>query len=380
MKDKEKLSIDKLLDEREKLNFKLLELEEKKKQEIEQLRDEIAKLKLELVRTKRLLESKEKEAEVERKKTKTVIEKVYVPVRDERETRYWELKFEELKESYEEKIEEKEKKISKLEGTIQDLNNKLYELKLQISEFENVLQKLKDTINSIVSKNFHTQVELYRKFSSGVFSKLKNYLSTIDILTGLVTRKVRDKKIKNYANIASGQTKKIVELFDKINIHLFPPHKLELAPLSINEIVEIVLKEIDIDMQKIKIKTALAPQLPKIRADARWLKKALYNIIVNAIEAINENKDKAGEITISTEERDGNVVVNISDTGCGIDENLHYNLFTPFFTTKKSNIGLGLFISKIILLAHQGDIEIYSTKGKGTMVIIQIPSIIVKND
>jgi len=375
MENKEKLSIDKLLDEREKLNFKLLELEEKKKQEIEQLKDEIAKLKLELLRAKHLLESKEKEVEEEKKKTKTVIEKVYVPVRDERETKYWELKFEELKEEYENKINEKEKKISELENITRDLNNKLYELKLQVSEFENILQKLKNTINNIIYKNFYTQVELYKRFTSGVLSKLKNYLSTINILTDLATKKVKDKKIKNYVNIAAEQTKKITELFDKINIHLFPPYKLELMPSQVNDIVEAAIKEIDIDPQKIKIKTTLAQQIPKVNVDARWIKKALHNILINAVEAINENKDKTGEIAISTEEKDGNVAICVSDNGCGIDENLHYSLFTPFFTTKKDNIGLGLFISKIILHAHQGNIEIYSTKGKGTTVIIQIPSI-----
>ena len=95
------------------------------------------------------------------------------------------------------------------------------------------------------------------------------------------------------------------------------------------------------------------------------------NLLSNASQAIS-NK---GEITITTKQDGDNIIIDIQDTGCGIDEKYMDNIFDPFFTTKEvgKGTGLGLSISYNIVKKHKGDITVKSEKGKGTTFTITLP-------
>lgn len=101
------------------------------------------------------------------------------------------------------------------------------------------------------------------------------------------------------------------------------------------------------------------------------LAQVFANIIVNAAQAI----EKQGVITIKTYEQNGNAVINISDTGCGMTKETMDNIFNPFFTTKEAGrgTGLGLSITHQIIEKHKGDIRVKSEVGKGTSFEIYLP-------
>ena len=99
--------------------------------------------------------------------------------------------------------------------------------------------------------------------------------------------------------------------------------------------------------------------------DPNKISQVFLNIIINAVPAI---KDK-GTITIATEGKDENVLIKITDTGCGISKENIAKIFNPFFTSK-GGTGLGLYVSKNIVENAGGKISVESTPGSGTTFTI----------
>ncbi|MFN4196933.1 MAG: sensor histidine kinase [Caldimicrobium sp.] len=95
-------------------------------------------------------------------------------------------------------------------------------------------------------------------------------------------------------------------------------------------------------------------QVKTLWGDPFWIKKALENLIKNSLQVIDEN----GIIKIHLREENGSYVAEIYDNGKPISEELKKNIFEPFFTTKKEGFGLGLYLVKKIIEAHNGKVEI----------------------
>jgi len=101
------------------------------------------------------------------------------------------------------------------------------------------------------------------------------------------------------------------------------------------------------------------------------LGQVFINLLVNAAHAIDER----GEITVSTRQENKWIFVAISDTGCGIPEDIRQHIFEPFFTTKEigKGTGLGLSICQDLIRKHGGEIDVVSEIGKGTTFTVSIP-------
>ena len=108
----------------------------------------------------------------------------------------------------------------------------------------------------------------------------------------------------------------------------------------------------------------------KLLANPTEISQVFLNILINASQAI---KDK-GTVMLSTWEDSKNVYAKISDTGCGIAQEILPKIFDPFFTTRKGT-GLGLSVSYNIIKQHQGDIRVESKIGSGTSFIVQLPKV-----
>lgn len=151
------------------------------------------------------------------------------------------------------------------------------------------------------------------------------------------------------------------------------PKKLMLVDVDINLIVEDVLSSFNFrEMFKknnIEITRDLDPTIPKIKADGVQIKEVVLNLVINAVQAM-QNSGRLGIVT----KKDGDYLrLEAHDTGGGISQEALKNLFTPFFTTKSKGLGLGLCISKEIIEAHQGKIEVQAELNKGTVFIVTLP-------
>jgi len=128
----------------------------------------------------------------------------------------------------------------------------------------------------------------------------------------------------------------------------------------------------EITVSKISIERQYDPTLRRLPTDANQLQQVILNIINNAADAIG---DQAGKITIRTMGRGKDIVIAISDTGCGMTPDQLERVFLPFFTTKEvgKGTGLGLSVSYGIIRGLGGEIEVESTKDVGTTFRLILP-------
>lgn len=110
-----------------------------------------------------------------------------------------------------------------------------------------------------------------------------------------------------------------------------------------------------------------------IDADSTKLKQALINIIKNAIEAMSA-VESSGVITVSITEENNNVIIAVTDTGCGISPEHIEDIFKPMITYKSSGTGLGLPICAKIIGSHSGNILVSSIPDKGSTFTIELPA------
>jgi nitrogen fixation/metabolism regulation signal transduction histidine kinase len=147
--------------------------------------------------------------------------------------------------------------------------------------------------------------------------------------------------------------------------------QLQLQPADINDIIRALITLIDAEPHGVHLKLNLAEDLPAIPVDRDQFRRALHNIIKNAIEA----SERGSTILITSARADHNarkVRVEIQDHGCGMDAELLSKIFEPYFTTKTRGMGLGLSIVKRIIEDHQGEVQIHSAPGQGTRVVIYL--------
>jgi two-component system nitrogen regulation sensor histidine kinase NtrY len=113
----------------------------------------------------------------------------------------------------------------------------------------------------------------------------------------------------------------------------------------------------------------LTEPLPEIDADADLLHRAFQNLVLNALDAM----PAGGTLTMRTTEHEGNVRIEVADTGKGLTPEECSRLFTPYYTTKVLGTGLGLAIIQSVISDHHGTISVSSDEGRGTTFRIELP-------
>jgi two-component system sensor histidine kinase PilS (NtrC family) len=113
-----------------------------------------------------------------------------------------------------------------------------------------------------------------------------------------------------------------------------------------------------------------SPEKIMMTGDEQRIRQLLWNLTVNAIEAINGE----GKVLIGVEKTTEGIIISIRDTGRGIPEEIRPKIFYPFFSTRKGGTGLGLAIAYRIVEEHNGNIKVESEIGKGTEFRIIFPT------
>ena len=124
-------------------------------------------------------------------------------------------------------------------------------------------------------------------------------------------------------------------------------------------------------LQDIQLVEALTEPLPQVLGDKNQLEQVLINLSLNACEAM----PNGGTLMLATSCADGRIVIEVTDTGCGIKQEHLDKVLEPFFTTKPvgKGTGLGLSVSYGIVQQHGGTLEVESQEGKGTTFKVTLP-------
>jgi two-component system NtrC family sensor kinase len=146
--------------------------------------------------------------------------------------------------------------------------------------------------------------------------------------------------------------------------------------VALTDLVEMSLELVRGRLQRGGITLEQDHHVSRLRCVPTQIGQVILNLLVNALQAI-ETKEKAdgGRIRIASRSHNDEVLIEISDTGCGIDPQDLTRLFDPFFTTKPvgEGTGLGLSITHGIITGHGGRIEVSSVPGEGSRFKIYLP-------
>ena len=145
--------------------------------------------------------------------------------------------------------------------------------------------------------------------------------------------------------------------------------------LDINEVIQetVVLVRDELRRNRVSLQTDLADDLPRLLGDRVQLQQVLINLIMNGIDAMRTLTDRPRDLLIKSAKNPDGVLVQVQDSGSGLDPEQVGQVFEPFFTTKPEGIGMGLSISRSIVESHGG--RLWAESGsKGALFQFTLPT------
>jgi PAS domain S-box-containing protein len=210
------------------------------------------------------------------------------------------------------------------------------------------------------------------ELTAGVAHELRNPLAGIKINTQILSRKKdlpeMEKKLLNSTQEGIEKIQKIVDDM----LHFAKPKPSHFKEEGINEVVEKSLAILQAKLKKGNVSSVFeqGQGLPRLKIDVHQIQQVLINLMLNAIQAM----ERGGTLTVRTFlVNEGEVGVEVRDTGVGIPRSHLKKIFDPFFTTKSEGTGLGLSISLKILESHGATIDVVSEEEKGSRFTIRFP-------
>ena len=215
------------------------------------------------------------------------------------------------------------------------------------------------------------ELEAFRTMSAFFVHDLKNTASSLNMMLKNLPVHFDNPEFRSDALRAIGNAaKRIEEMIERLSTFRQKPSSRPVEA-DLNQLVSEALERLD-QMPQVEVVKELHP-LPRMLADREQIQSVVTNLVLNARDALGHG----GHIQIRTEHHGANVVLSVSDDGCGMSPAFVTNsLFRPFQTTKKKGLGIGMFQSRMIVEAHGGNIKVESEAGKGSTFRVSLP---VKN-
>jgi len=212
------------------------------------------------------------------------------------------------------------------------------------------------------------------RMAGGVAHEVRNPLSSIKGLALLLKNKFpAGSREQDTADLLIQETERMNRTITEM-LSFTRPSALHLGRVDLGRLLTRSLDLIRAEAAENGIATVLEaqPDLPSVLGDVDRLQQVVMNVLLNAIQAM----EQGGKLTVALSARaEGRTVeLRISDTGQGIEADLLPQVFYPYFTTKQGGTGIGLAISQKIIADHGGSIEMESELGQGATVIIQLPA------
>ncbi|HEY4148607.1 MAG TPA: ATP-binding protein [Chitinophagaceae bacterium] len=202
--------------------------------------------------------------------------------------------------------------------------------------------------------------------------EVRNPLNNIQLALDQIEPTMQDLPL--YLDIIARNSKRIGALISEL-LDSARPTEIVKQKKALQEIVDasIAVALDRINLKKITYRISYPEKPAYIMADTEKLKIAFLNIIINAVEAMEES---TGMLEISIADDPHSHQVYIKDNGCGITEENLSRLFEPYFTSKRNGMGLGLATSLNIIQSHKASVEVQSSPNQGTTFMLQFEKIV----
>ena len=218
------------------------------------------------------------------------------------------------------------------------------------------------------------------EIATGIAHEINQPLSYINVilqttLEDVAADKINKNEISEDFEESLRQTKKITNIISHLRT-FGRSDATTFGPVRLSKVLDdtLILMHQRLRMKNIIFETNIAEDLPLLNANYIKLEQIFINLIQNSMDAL-EDKGK-GEIILNAESEKSDVLIVYSDSGKGVDPQLHEKIFEPFFTTKEAGKGTGIGLSIVygIIKEHKGVITCESKENKGTTFKIRLPA------
>ena len=266
-----------------------------------------------------------------------------------------------------------------LDGVSTQLGNAIIQSELyekdarMVKELKRALKELQDTqLKLINSEKMASLGQLVAGVAHEINTPVASIKSNNEIATKLISR-LEDRDVAELLQEINTIDKEAIARINRLVVSLRKFVRLDEAELQEADINNEIDLTLDLIRHETKNRITVVKnygKIPPVKCYPNMLNQVFMNILVNATQAIEGD----GTITIDTDFQNGNLIVKIKDTGCGIKE--PEKIFFAGYTTKGVGVGtgLGLAISQKIIEKHNGKIEVNSKINQGSEFVITIPS------
>lgn len=206
--------------------------------------------------------------------------------------------------------------------------------------------------------------------SAGLAHEIRNPLNSIALFVQLLKQGIEDVEQQDYLDKTLKEVDRIDGIIRKLVVAASRSRSVHSA-VQVDQVVTAALAVFapQIESRRITVKLECTTPPPPIKADPVELEQIFTNLLLNALEEMPQG----GQLTIEVGYAEGRIIVRVSDTGGGIEEELQETIFEPFFTTKSRGTGIGLPVVRRIARLYHGDVTIEETSTRGTTFRVTFP-------
>jgi two-component system, NtrC family, sensor histidine kinase HydH len=228
----------------------------------------------------------------------------------------------------------------------------------------------------MITQRLLAQYAEISQLAGGLAHEIRNPLSTLSLNLDLLLEDfqnpetLRDRRVLQRVERLRHEVHRLFAILENF-LRFARVQELKLEPTDLNAIIDELrdFSEPHAATKGIVIRTRFAPDLPSIRIDRDLFKQALLNLVLNAQHAM----PSGGELILTTRREGCWIVLDVTDTGVGMTDEVRARIFDAFFSTRPAGSGLGLPTTRKIVEAHGGTIHVQSEPGKGSQFTIRLP-------
>ena len=214
------------------------------------------------------------------------------------------------------------------------------------------------------------------QLAGGLAHEIRNPLSTMCLNLDLLAEDFReptsprDRRVAQKIERLRKETQRLQNILEEF-LRFARVQALRKAPADLNAVIEEMQDfcEPQAMAQGIVVRSSFDPQLPRVPLDVELFRQAFLNLILNAEHAM----PNGGELILTTRREGDSVVIEVTDTGVGMTEDVRARVFDAFYSTRPGGSGLGLPTTRKIVEAHDGAISVQSEPARGTQFTIRLP-------
>ncbi len=222
-----------------------------------------------------------------------------------------------------------------------------------------------------------TRLNTMGEITAGMVHELNQPLTAILSYNQTALSLLKQEKTTEIAPLLDAavvQTKRISALLTDLRQKMHSDH-VSLQPVNLKLIWSrvLMLLENELHAGKVKIINKIPDDLPPFLAAPQWVEQIVHNLLLNAIQAQQDNAPKSAWVEIAAHTTEKGITLTMTDGGPGLSEQALQNVFLPFFTTRKGGLGLGMALTQTLVQGLNGDISAENVSGSGARFTLWFP-------